>query len=109
MDTIEFSKIVDRAIQEIPEEFLSKLSNVEIVIEDEPDFYQEQKLKLGHGTLLFGLYEGVAQDVRGSHYSGVMPDKITIFKRPIEAVALTEAEIEQVVADTVKHEIAHHF
>lgn len=56
----------------------------------------------------FGLYEGVPQTKRGS-YSGVIPDKITIFKNSIEKVIRSDEEIKGQVRATVIHEIGHHF
>ena len=105
----EFEKIVASGIQAIPERFLEKLDNVAIVVEDEPTSEQKEKLKVRPGWTLFGLYEGVPQAVRGDHYTSVVPDKITIFQKPIENAARSEKEIKEIVKDTVWHEIAHHF
>jgi predicted Zn-dependent protease with MMP-like domain len=105
----EFEKIVDEGIQAIPEKFLKKLDNVAVVIEEEPTLMQIKKLKIRRGWTLFGLYEGVPQARRGSGYGAVLPDKITIFKKPIEAEANDENDIKEIVKDTVWHEIAHHF
>ena len=91
----------------MPQEFASQLNNVDVVVKDEPT--DHQKRHLPEGTLLLGLYEGVPQTNRGAHYNLALPDKITIFQRPIEAVCRTDAEIIQQVGKTVRHEIAHHF
>jgi len=66
-------------------------------------------LGLGPGQTLFGLYEGVPLTERSSHYGMVLPDKITIFRQPIEAYCRSEEEIRQMVRRTVLHELAHHF
>ena len=87
---------------------MEKLDNVDIVIEDEPTPYQLRKLSARGGFLIFGLYEGVPQTKRW-HYGQVLPDKITIFQKPIERVAHSEEEIKEIVKNTVWHEIAHHF
>lgn len=105
----DFEKIVTEGVKAIPERFLKLLDNVDIVIEDEPTPTQKRKLKLRQGWTLFGLYEGVPQSRRGSNYSAVLPDKITIFRKPIEASARNEEEIKEIVKNTVWHEIAHHF
>jgi len=105
----EFEKIVEQGIKAIPEKFLQKLKNVAIVIEDEPAPAQKKKLNLHPGWTLFGLYEGVPQISRGTNYSAVLPDKITIFQKPIEAMARDRNEIREIVKNTVWHEIAHHF
>ena len=101
-------ELVNQGIEAIPQRFLKKLNNVDIVIEDEPTKEQMKELKLGKGAKLFGLYQGVPQTKRG-HYSWVLPDKITLFKKPIEEVALSEEEVRAKVKETVWHEIAHHF
>jgi len=103
----EFEQLVKEGIDAIDEKFLEKLKNVEIVVEDDPTSFQTEKLKL-RGALLFGLYEGVPQTKR-EQYGQVLPDKITIFKNPIEKVFSNEDDIRKAVKDTVWHEIAHHF
>ena len=108
MSPEKFEKLVDEGIKAIPERFLEKLDNVEIVVEDEPTPYHLGKLKLRRNSLIFGLYEGVPQTKRGN-YGQVLPDKITIFRKPIEKVAHSEVEIKEMVKNTVWHEISHHF
>jgi predicted Zn-dependent protease with MMP-like domain len=105
----EFEKIVEEGLKAIPEKFLRKLSNVAIVVEDEPTPAQKKKLNIHPNWTLFGLYEGVPQVSRGVNYSAVLPDKITIFKRPIEQEAADEEDVKEMVKNTVWHEIAHHF
>ena len=107
MEQEEFEKLVQEGIDAIDEKFLAKLKNVEIVIEDNPTPQQIQTLKL-RGALLFGLYEGIPLTKRES-YGQVLPDKITIFKNPIEQVYSSPEAIKKAVKDTVWHEIAHHF
>ncbi|MBS4035831.1 MAG: metallopeptidase family protein [Ignavibacterium sp.] len=109
LDREKFEKIVEEGIRAIPEKFLQKLENVVIVVEDEPTLIQKKKLNISSSWTLFGLYEGVPQAKRGANYSAVLPDKITIFQKPIEAQAGNEAEIKEIVKNTVWHEIAHHF
>lgn len=105
----EFENIVIQGIEAIPAEFLAKLSNVAIVIEDEPTSEQIKKIKLRGDVLLFGLYEGVPQSQRGLNYTAVLPDKITIFKKAIESAAQDKEDLKKIVKNTVWHEIAHHF
>ena len=104
-----FKQIVSEGIAAIPEKFLKKLSNVAIIIEKRPTQAQEKKLHLRQGLVLFGLYEGVPQTRRGFGYSGVLPDKITIFQEAIESVGRDEKDFKEIVRNTVWHEIAHHF
>jgi len=104
----EFEEVVNEGIKAIPQKFLEKLENVDICIEEEPTSYQLRKLKTKKGSLVFGLYEGIPQTKRG-YYGQVLPDRITIFRRPIERIAHSENEIREIVKNTVWHEIAHHF
>lgn len=104
-----FEKIVARGIDAIPKNFLEKLSNVAVVIENEPTAKQKKALNIRRGWTVFGLYEGVPQIKRGFGYNAVLPDKITIFRTPIEEAAKNERDIEEMVKNTVWHEIAHHF
>ncbi len=108
MSNKEFEKLVEEGIKAIPEKFLRKLDNVDIVIEERPSPYQLGKIGAKKNTLLFGLYEGVPQTKR-RHYGQVLPDKITVFKEPIEKIAKTKEEIKEKVKRVVWHEIAHHF
>ena len=108
MDDSEFETLVSEALNSLPSEFAEKLKNVAVVVEDYPNAYQLRKLGLSPSSLLFGLYEGVPQTKRGN-YSGVLPDKITIFKYPILRVSRNEEEVRAQVRATVIHEIGHHF
>jgi len=108
MDDKKFEEIVREGIKAIPKKFLEKLNNVDICIEEEPTPHQLQKLRTRKNPLILGLYEGVPQTKR-QHYGQVLPDKITIFKRPIERVANSQEQIKKIVTNTVWHEIAHHF
>ena len=108
MEQKKFEEIVNEGIKDIPESFLKKMENVDIIIEEEPTTEQLEKLRIRKGSSLFGLYEGVPQTKR-LNYGQVLPDKITIFKGPIERIAHSEEKIKKAVKDTVWHEIAHHF
>jgi len=108
MDRGKFEELVRRGIEAIPKRFLEKLDNVDIVIENNPTEEQRKKLRIGKDSKLFGLYEGIPQTKRG-FYSGVLPDKITIFQKPIEETALNNEHVKEIVKNTVWHEIAHHF
>ena len=105
----EFESIVRAGIRAIPEKFLNLLDNVDVTVEEEPTEEQRRRMKLERGTTLLGLYEGVPRTKRGSGYSFVLPDKITVFKNPIEASARDLEHLKKIVADTIWHEFAHHF
>lgn len=109
MDKKIFEQLVEEGISAIPERFLQKLKNVRIVVEDEPSPEQLAKGRVRAGWTLFGLYEGVPQPSRGGGYNLFLPDKITIFQKPIENACVTADQIRAQVKQTVWHEIAHHF
>jgi predicted Zn-dependent protease with MMP-like domain len=104
-----FEKIVAWAIDDLPKEYIDNLRNVAITIEDEPTREQRIKQKLHPSQTLFGLYEGIPRPARGNAYSLVIPDRITIFKRPLEAWSHSIEELMQRTRNTVWHEIAHHY
>jgi predicted Zn-dependent protease with MMP-like domain len=109
MDRESFQRLVAQAVEELPEEFLLRLENIDIVVEDYPTPNQLHQLGLRGGETLLGLYEGVPQTRRGGHYGLVPPDKITIFQRPIEARCRYGGSLSAEIQRVVKHEIAHHF
>lgn len=93
-----FEQLVSDAIGSLPSEFGSRIENVAVVVED--------------GTAessLLGLYEGIPLTKRTLGYSGVAPDRITIFRLPILARSSTEAEVEAQVHRTLLHEVGHYF
>jgi len=109
MDRASFERLVAQAVADLPEEFLERLENVDVIVEDQPTAGQMRHLGLNHGETLLGLYEGVPQTERGGHYGLVPPDKITIFQRSIEAECRYGGSISAEIQRVVKHEIAHHF
>jgi len=95
-----FAEYAQEALDSLPSELRLQLSNVEIVIEDEPP----------PGQRLLGLYQGVPLTRRSSHYAGVLPDKITIFRGPLIRIYMHDPEtLRSEVRRVVLHEIAHHF
>lgn len=109
MDQETFKQLVTRAVADLPYEFLERLDNIEIVVEELPNKQQLKRADIKGSYQLLGLYEGVPRNKRGSYYGMVLPDKITIFRKPIEAVCRTAAEVVDKIGAVVRHEIAHHF
>ncbi len=109
MNKQDFEALVTRAITALPTEFRSKLENVEVLVEDWPSSKQLRQLGIRHRTQLLGLYEGVPQTHRGTSYNLVLPDRITLFQKPIEAKCRSAKEIEVRISEVIRHEIAHHF
>ena len=104
-----FEAFVAGAVDNLPPEFQQKLENVDVVVEDWPTPRQLGQAKLSHPNQLLGLYHGVPQTRRGRGYGMVLPDKISIFQKPIEAQCRFDEEIEAKIEEVVRHEIAHHF
>ena len=96
----EFEEYVQDAVDALPAELREQISNVELVVEDEPP----------PGQPLLGLYQGVPLTRRGVGYAGVRPDKITIYRGPLERLyGGDEERLRREVKRVVLHEIAHHF
>ena len=99
-----FSRLVARALDELPEEFRERLQNIDVVVLDEPRDDQRPE----DGSELLGLYEGVPLTGRGSG-EPYLPDRISIFRGPIERMTASPKRQAEIVKDTVIHEVAHHF
>jgi predicted Zn-dependent protease with MMP-like domain len=95
-----FEQLVSDALDELPDDIRSLMSNVAVTVEDEPP----------SGQPLLGLYQGVPLGRRGPYYTGALPDKITIYRGPIERMTRGDPErLWRQVRRTVFHEVAHHF
>jgi predicted Zn-dependent protease with MMP-like domain len=99
----EFEALVAETLDAIPEGLARLMDNVVVIVEDWPT--DEQR---GEHESLFGYYEGTALTER-LDYSGVMPDRITIFRGPLCEACETEDDLIDEVYVTVVHEVAHHF
>ena len=104
----EFDALITRAMDELPQEYIKGLNNVVIVMADEPTEEQRVKMKLD-GKLLLGLYEGIPLTKRGNGWSGMLPDKITLFKNQILAVVHDDNSLFEQIKRTLWHEIAHYY
>ncbi len=111
MDDASFAELVADALDSLPVEFLERMENVEVTIEDWPsrDDLEEVGLASRDKSSLLGLYHGVPLTHRDSFYAS-LPDRITIYQKPIERLAgQDEDEIREQVRHTVIHEIAHYY
>ena len=109
MDREKFEQLVAKAVDSLPDEFRTRLENIDVVVADQPTRRQLTKSERKRGETLLGLYEGVPLTKRSQHYGLVVPDKITIFQKPIEAICRNDAQIIAEIQRVVQHEIAHHF
>lgn len=109
MDRTRFARLVAEVVNQLPEEFAGRLANVEVVVEDEPSRAQLRSLGLDPRVdTLFGLYEGVPLAERGAGVPA-LPDRISIFYRPLVEECETEAELREEIRTTILHEVAHFF
>ena len=106
-ETLDFYELVERALEGLPPELSELLDNVAIVVYEWPD-YSTPLVADDPDDTFYGLYEGVPLTQRGAGYSGLLPDKITLFRGPLERDFPRE-ELEKQIQITVVHEIAHHF
>ena len=93
-----FEELVAEALDSLPEELGRLMDNVWVTVEDVPE-----------EPGLLGLYDGVPLTERDAYGGMVLPDRITLYRIPICAMCRTEAEVVEMVRDTVIHEVAHHF
>lgn len=105
----EFDSLITRAMDELPQQYITGLDNVAIVQADEPTEEQKIKMQLRDGVLLLGLYEGIPLTQRGNGYTFVLPDKITLFKHSILRIVRDESELFEQIKRTLWHEMAHYY
>jgi predicted Zn-dependent protease with MMP-like domain len=103
LERARFARLVRRAVMDLPAEFGRRMRNVEIVVDDEPE-----PGRVAEGQELLGLYEGVPLTER-AYPEPYVPDRISIYRGPIQRMSTSPRRQAQIVRDTVMHEIAHHF
>ena len=102
--------IARRTLARLPSPFAESLGDVVLMIEDVAEMDTARRLGLRHPMQLSGLYEGVSLNHRSVQHSGTLPERITLFFRPILAEwRSTGVSLEQLVSHIVIHEVGHHF
>lgn len=109
MERARFRQLVREAVALLPAELRREVRNVDLVIEDNPSLEDLDAGEVQSGHTLLGLYHGVPLTARGHEYNLVLPDKISIYQRPIESMCRNDDEIREQVRVTVLHELAHYF
>lgn len=109
MNTGQFETLVREALDDLPEDIARYLDNIDVVIAAVPSRLQLSRAGVRPYHTLLGLYEGVPRTRRSSGYNLQVPDKITLFQRPIEQVCSSDEDIRRQVRKTLLHEIAHYF
>ena len=105
-----FAEMVEEAASALPAAFLDKIANVAFSVEDHarPEDYARTGTRADQATLL-GVYRGVPLTKRGVGYNMALPDRIVIFREPIQRLASDEDDLRARVARVVRHEVAHYF
>lgn len=103
MRRAQFERIVDQALEDLPQWVLEQVDNLHVVVEDWPSRGQDPR---DEGIL--GIYEGVSLLERGDWYSGALPDRIVVFMGPHLELGLSTSELCREIRRTVLHEVAHH-
>ncbi len=104
-----FARLVEEALDEIPPRFRTAMKNVAVVVEDVPPQHILDEMDMAPDDTLFGLYQGTPLPDRGWGYGNTLPDRISIYQRPIVEACADDEEIRDCVAETVIHEFGHYF
>ena len=105
----EFERLVERALRKLPRRFRTRLENIAVVVEDWADAETLEEVGIEPPDTLYGLYRGTDLTRRDLQYGGVLPDVIAIYQGPIQEDCETVEEMEELVRDTVAHEVGHYF
>jgi predicted Zn-dependent protease with MMP-like domain len=109
LDRKQFEKLVEKAYEKIPEKFKQKMENIVITVEDFPSLEDLERLKIGSGKSLLGLYRGIPLPERSVWHGIRLPDKIVLFQKSIERICRNEKEVEERVYGVLLHELGHYF
>lgn len=102
-----FEQLVRKAIESLPAELKNRLENVAIIVEENPPSRPREKEE--RGQELLGLYHGVPHKNRGFWYGNVLPDRIVIYRKPLERISSTPEDLMENIRQTLIHEVGHYF
>jgi predicted Zn-dependent protease with MMP-like domain len=105
----QFEKLVAEAVTLIPARFRREMKNLALVVEDEPTPELLEEMEIEPPDSLYGLYQGTPITERGWDYGNRLPDRITIYQRPIEEDCDDEDDMRAVIGETLIHEVGHYF
>jgi len=109
MDPQRFQQLVEEALESLPHQFSRRMDNVTVIVTDLATPEQLANVDVHNPHHLLGLYEGVPLTERPQGYAGALPDRISIFRIPIEEISRGDDEIRENVRKTVMHELGHYF
>lgn len=101
--------MVAAAIDDLPEEFSTRIANLDFSIEEHAGALDYARTRTPTGRTLLGVYRGIPLTRRGSGYNMTLPDTIVIFRRPLQQLARDEGDLRERVKRVVRHEVAHYF
>lgn len=104
-----FFEMVERAIEGLPPEFRDRIANLSFSVEDAATGEDLRRSRVPRGATLLGVYRGVPLTRRGAGYNMTLPDRIVIFRAPLQRLASDESDLEERVRRVVRHEVAHYF
>lgn len=104
-----FEKVLRQAIDDLPGMFREALGNVAIVVEERPPDWLLEELDIPPGETLYGFYHGIPLPERSFLDSGNLPDKISVYRGPLEADFRDRGELVRQIRMTLLHEIGHYF
>ena len=104
-----FERLVVEAITLIPKRFRREIRNLAVIVEDEPGPALLDEMEIEPPDSLYGLYQGTPLTERTSSYGNTLPDRITLYQKPIEEDCEDEDEVRAVIGETLIHEVGHYF
>ena len=104
-----FEKLVVEAIDLIPKRFRLEMTNIAVVVEDEPSAELLEEMEIEPPDSLYGLYQGTPLPERTWGYGNTLPDRVTLFQKPIEEDSDGEDDVRAVIGETLIHEVGHYF
>ena len=104
-----FERLLVEAVALIPKRFRREIKNLALVVEDEPSLELLEEMEIEPPDSLYGLYQGTPLTERGATFGNTLPDRITLFQKPIEEDCEDEDEVRAVIGETLIHEVGHYF
>lgn len=109
MTRTEFERLVAEAVTLIPRRFRKVMQNLALVVEDEPTAALLAEMEIEPPDSLYGLYQGTPLPERTWGFGNALPDRITLYQRPIEEDCDDEDDVREVIGETLIHEVGHYF
>jgi predicted Zn-dependent protease with MMP-like domain len=109
MTRVKFERLVAEAVALIPARFRREMKNLALVVEGEPSPELLEEMEIEPPDSLYGLYQGTPLPERGWGFGNALPDRVTLFQKPIEEDCVDDDEVRAVIGETLIHEVGHYF